>query len=307
MLRRQLRPLLVCALPLFLMACSVGSPGPAASGSSVASASPVVPTDRLRAQAQAALACWSDAVAANAGPGVVFIGELTGQVGEWEEAVGDNNKGALMSGSIHWTKSQPTATPPDGEIRWPDGRSLTVSLLSADKALHDLVDEPASPCSACRALELSDPRLTTAVVETATGPATTPVWEFRVAGSAVRVTRVAVARRITVVPPPWDPNDAPDGLSIETASWNADTMQLTVSFVGAPGKGDEPCGADYTGEAVESDLAVVVIVTARHSLPEGDCRQVGAMRTAIVELAARLGNRVVLEIQEGLPVPVLPG
>ena len=81
-------------------------------------------------------------------------------------------------------------------------------------------------------------------------------------------------------------------------------MQLTASFTGAPDGADKPCGEDYTAEAVESDLAVVVIVT-RHSNPSpGGCTLGGAVRTATAALAKPLGDRTVLEAMEGQPVPV---
>jgi len=79
-----------------------------------------------------------------------------------------------------------------------------------------------------------------------------------------------------------------------------------LSNVGAPLPGDQPCGEDYTGDAVESDLAVVVIVTRHaHATFGGGCSAVGADRNAVVTLAAPLGERAVLEVQQGLPVPVV--
>jgi hypothetical protein len=148
--------------------------------------------------------------------------------------------------------------------------------------------------------------LTTAPVQTSRGPAQTPVWEFAVLGTAVKVIRVAVAAGVTVTPPPWDPDHAPVGISIESAAGTAGGRQLTVSFTGAPAPGDQGCGADYIAEAVESSTAVVVIVTEhRHGLFEA-CTSVGAARTAVVDLAAPLGERAVLEVKEGLPVPVRP-
>ena len=137
------------------------------------------------------------------------------------------------------------------------------------------------------------------------GPATVPVWEFTIKGTAVRVTRVAVADRISVVPPPWDPSNAAEGIAIESAHGTPDARQLTVSFVGAPDRGDRPCGSDYTAEAVESDFAVVVIVIEHRNPTAGACSLVGAERAAEVDLAAPLGDRAVLEVQQGLPVPVL--
>ena len=52
-------------------------------------------------RAQTVLAAWAAAVAA-AGEhaAVTVVGELTGQIGDWEEAVGENNKRALMAGVV---------------------------------------------------------------------------------------------------------------------------------------------------------------------------------------------------------------
>jgi len=60
-------------------------------------------------------------------------------------------------------------------------------------------------------------------------------------------------------------------------------------------------------EAVESDLAVVVIVTRHpHAAPFGEaCSAVGARRTTTAALAAPLGQRVGLDLQQGTPVPVV--
>lgn len=263
-------------------------------------------TARLHQQAEADLARWAEAVAA-AGDGSSFVpvGELTGQVGDWEPDVGDNNKIAVMAGLVESDVSLPADPPPDGEVRWPDGSTTTVRLISAPEALARLkADADGSACSDCTPLQVTGARLTTAPVQTSRGPAQTPVWEFSVLGTAVKVTRVAVAAGVTVTPPPWDPDHAPVGISIDSAAGLVGGRQLTVSFTGAPAPGDQGCGADYTAEAVESSTAVVVIVTEhRHGLFEA-CTAVGATRTAVVDLAAPLGERAVLEVKEGLPVPV---
>ena len=116
--------------------------------------------------------------------------------------------------------------------------------------------------------------------------------------------RAAIADAIAIVLPPWNPNDPPVGLAIDSASGTVGGRQLTVAFVGAPLPGDQPCGEDYTAEAVESDLAVVVIVTRHPHVTIGACTAVGAPRTATLALAAPLGERTVLEVQQGRPVPV---
>jgi hypothetical protein len=271
----------------------------------------LLPNDsaKLHQQAQTALTRWADAVAAAGGQSAfVPVGELTAQVGDWEEAVGGNNKMALMAGLVEAAVSLAADTPPDGQLRWQDGTTKTVRLFSAQKALSDLkADATGSPCPECVPLQITGARLTTGPIDTSRGPAVAPIWEFTLQGTAVRVTRVAIADRVAVVPPPWDPNNAPVGISIDSATGTVGGQQLTVSFTGAPNPGSQPCGADYTAEPVESPTAVVVIVTEHpHSSFFGEsCTAVGAFRTAEVALSAPLGDRTVLEVQQGRAVAVL--
>lgn len=289
---RRLRPvvgLAIAGLALVLAGCLGSGDDPA----------------RLQQQARAALTHWADAVDGAGGPSsVVLVGELTGQVGDWEEAVGDNNKRALMAGLVEAAAGLPTETPRDGEVRWQDGTTTSVALISAQQALAAINAGTSGQCGDCTPLRLTDALLTSSTIETGRGSATAPVWEFTVQGTAVTVTRVAIAEAISVVLPPWNASDPPVGLAIDSASGSVDGRVLTVAFVGAPLPADQPCGEDYTAEAVESDLAVVVIVMRRSHPTMGACTAVGALRTATVTLAAPLGGRSVLEVQQGRPVPV---
>lgn len=261
--------------------------------------------DRLHEQARAALARWADAVTAANKGALVVVGDRTGQTGDWGEAVGENNKEALMAGQLRPAASLSAEIPAPGEVRWSDGTSTTFDLLSADQAIAEIVNSAEAPCSSCQPLQITAARLTTGLVQTSRGPATVPMWEFSVQGTPAKVTRVAVANPITVVPPPWDPNNAPDGISVQSARGTADARELTVSFIGSPGGAGQACGADYTAEAVESDLAVVVIVVEHRNPMPAACTAVGAERTAVARLTLPLGDRAVLEVQQGFPVPLL--
>jgi hypothetical protein len=198
------------------------------------------------------------------------------------------------------------ADPGTGVVTWDDGTTTAVETLSAKDAFADLRRTATSTCPECTPLVVIAARQSTVRIETSRGTATAPAWEFGIAGTSVRVTRVAVGldTAVTVEPPPWNADDPPVGLSIDSAAVTADGRQMTVSFVGAPGSQDEPCGAGYTAEAVESDLAVVVIVTEHGNASGGACTLVGAVRTATVDLARPLADRTVLEVREGRPVPV---
>jgi hypothetical protein len=282
-----------CAAPPTAVSPNAGSPLPSAT----------VPT-AAHQRAQVVLAAWADAVAAAGNhTSVTPIGELTGQIGDWEASVGDDDKRSLMAGYVVTVKELSEQAPPDGTVTWQDGTSTKVPLMAAQQAVGAIRSTPESSCSDCEPILLTEAQLTSGPIQTTRGPATAPVWEFIVQGSAVKVTRVAIASA-QVVPHlgEGDPELSPPVVS---ASGTVGGLQVTVAFFGAPNPGDQPCGADYTGEAVESDLAVVVIVTRHPHVSAGACRLVASRRTTTATLAAPIGDRVVLDLRAGTPVPVV--
>jgi hypothetical protein len=292
----------VLALLMTLSACASPVRAP---GASTGIEPEATPADRIHQQAHDALARWADAVRKSGGASITFTGELTSQIGAWEVAVGENNKLALEAGAVKAATTLPDETPSRSQVKWLDGSTVEVNVVSAAAALAAIVETAMDPCTDCTPLSITGASLATSLVETSRRPAEAPTWVFSIAGSNVRVTRVAVDESVTVVPPPWNANDPPVGPSIMSATGGADSKKLTVTFVGAVDDATKPCGADYTGEAVESELAVVVIVSERRHVEGEACRDVGAIRTADVRLASKLGDRTVLEVQQGLPVPVL--
>jgi hypothetical protein len=300
--------ILALLIACLLGACSSPSADATMSPSVGVSASPSAvrgATDPAAAhqRAHAVLSKWADAVAAaGAHATVTPVGELTGQIGDWEEAVGDNNKRALMAGMVAAASPLSEEAPPDGEVSWQDGTKTKVPLLSAQDAIVAMESTTAEPCSDCRDLLVTGSELTSGPIQTSRGPATAPIWAFTVQGTDVKVTRVAIADPVVVAP---DDVGSQLGLAIDSASGSVGGNELTVAFVGAPDPGDKPCGEDYTAEAVESDVAVVVIVTRHPHVTMGACSAVGARRTATATLAAPLGDRAVLDLQQGTPVPIV--
>lgn len=260
-------------------------------------------------QAREALERYDRAWAA-AGPGRRFVpvGGLVVQLGDWEAAVGDNNKPALGSGLVELAGELPDETPAPGDIRWADGNVARLPLVPATKAFERLRESHGGACAGCTPLRVTAARLTTAPINTDRGEATAPVWEFTLAGTAVRVAVVAVdlAGAIEVTPPPWDPYNPPGGVWIEGATLAADGRTLTVSFTGAK-EGDGPCAASYTARAVESGHAAAIIVDEHRNRPGAACTGEGYQRTATLVLSHPLGDRAVLEVVQGQPVPVTRG
>lgn len=281
---------------LLLAGCASPVAGPGDSGIPSRTALPV-PENRLDRQAHDALERWAAAVRANGGASISFVGPLTSQIGDWEEE-NEGYKAALDGGMVETVTELPQERPERREVKWVDGTNVEVEVHSARQALDELTGSAPADCQDCEPLRVTDANLATGLVETSNGPAEVPMWVYSVRGSAVRVTRVAVDGGVSVDPPPWDADDPPEGVSIEMAIGEPGSSELEVQFVGWP----DDCGVDYEAEAVESELAVVVIVS-----PDGEstCADlVGQLRTASVTLDADLGERVVLEVRQGLPVPV---
>ncbi|WP_319461997.1 hypothetical protein [Micromonospora sp. RTP1Z1] len=261
--------------------------------------------DRLRQQARDALTRYDKAVLdAGGAQGFVPVGELTGQLGDWEPANGDNNKQALLAGRVVAATALPATRLPRGKVVWENGRTQVVPLISPEEAFAQIAAAGAGDCSGCVPLEVTAARLTTVRILTTRGPAAAPAWEYTLNGTAVRLTRIAVApsAAIVVTPPRWGPEYPHGGLAIESATGTTTSGRLAVAFTGAPDPGSRPCGVDYSAEAVESINAVVVIVIEHRHADGETCGDIGAPRTATVDLARPLGERAVLEVQQGMPV-----
>ncbi|MEV6302134.1 hypothetical protein AB0M02_22150 [Actinoplanes sp. NPDC051861] len=261
---------------------------------------------RQNDQAREALARYEEAIRkAGGAPRYVPIGELTGQRGDWEAAVGDDFKRALGAGQVVTSSELPRAPRRTGEVSW-GSEELSLPLLSATEALDELaMTSHHENCPDCRPLDATGARFTTVTVQTTRGQARVPAWEYTLKGTKVRITRPAVGSvSVKLTPPSWDPYNTPAGLAIDSAVTKVGSRTLTVGFTGAPKGAADPCGADYEASAVESEHAVVIVVETRLNAAEQACPDIGFRRTAPVELAEPLGERAVLEVMQGLPVPV---
>lgn len=287
-----------------------GAPGPATENAG--NAGNMDGAARLEQQARDALARWDAAVAAAGdGQSVRFVpagpgAELTDLVGEWEPELAENGKLALSSGLFEAEAGAlDEARPAPGEVRWADGVTLAVPVLSATAALQAMRQVGCGPCDGTP-VALTGATLTMTTVSTNRGEATVPAWEYTVRGSAVRIVRVAVEQSATVdvTPPPWDPYNAPGGLRPDSATVAADGRTVTVRFVGGR-DGTGPCTSQYTARAIESDNAAVVVIDEHPDLsggPDQACNAIGYARTATLTLAEPLGERTLLDVVQGMPV-----
>jgi len=302
------------ALAIMVVAGLVGCGRPVSLDQGPAGPPPTEDTARMRQQAQDALARWDAAVKA-AGGSTMYV-PVRGQsfISDWKPEVGEKYKGSITNGRVELSGVDPALTLPSGKITWADGTTLEAKTMTTGEAVA-LFKAHSGRCEGCNdpIAPLTRALPTTIKVETTRGLAEVPAWMFRIADTDAWISQGAVAVGVQLAEPPWDSTNPPVGISIEKAAVEPGGRRLTVTIPGSPGSSKEPCGADYTAEAIESANAVAVIVHSvsyeqahpGEGLPRA-CPAIGAFRQATVDLAEPLGNRAVLESRTGMPVPLGP-
>ena len=97
------------AILALVAACATPGGGPGGSGLILTGASQE-PLDRLHQQAHDALERWAEAVRRSGGASITFVGDLTGQIGDWEATAGQN-KAALYAGMVESPRALSDETP----------------------------------------------------------------------------------------------------------------------------------------------------------------------------------------------------
>jgi hypothetical protein len=162
---------------------------------------------------------------------------------------------AFGSGHFRLAGTLP-AGPLPGLVRWADGTTLRLPLLTARAAFAELAAQ--RPCGgpyACGQLTVTSAQPGVVIVRTSRGLASVPAWRFTVAGLGWQVSEVAVARSALVVLPGYGPippggQNTPGVNGLTAVSANGRT--LTLSFIGSA------CDAAWGAYRYESDSTVVV-------------------------------------------------
>jgi len=208
-------------------------------------------------------------------------------------------KDAFASGHFRLAGTLP-AQPLAGLVRWADGSTLRLPLLTARAAFAELAAQ--RPCGgpySCGQLTVTGAQPDVVTVPTSRGLARVPAWRFTVAELGWPVSEVAVGRSALVVLPGHSPIPAPGrstpGIN-ELTAVSGDGRTLTLSFIGSA------CDAAWGAYRYQSGATVVVGSWQRPSAGSSPCPAVGIFRTARVTLSRPLGTRVVLDVASGLPL-----
>ena len=259
----------------------------------------------IRKQAHDALDRWEAAYAAAKQPVFIPVDPIRPSVvglagSENEKDIEDHR--FLLDGPV------PLETPVGAQLSWPSGQTRAITALTATQAYEAMTARYRAECGGCaptRTVRVTGARLTTVPIAAIDGPVTIPAWEFTLDSYQARVLMPAVAATDALVAPEASGEPPFRGVDFMTAKSTSDGRTLTVKLVGAQYGADKPCGKDYFLEAITSAHAVVIIVRTvdYKGLQVGACNMVGFDRTASVQLAEPLGNRVLL-VGSGHPVIV---
>jgi hypothetical protein len=256
--------------------------------------------DRRAAEVAAA---WRASSAAAGRDGFVPLGDLT--VLPKGAGFSNDTKLAYGNGWFRSTAQLSTKAPPAGSIRFSDGKTLSVPLVSAADA-YRAIDKGDPPCTSgrgvapavqppvpddplplkskaapgqCTALTVTGAKLGTVALRTNRGEATVPAWLFTVDEIAGPVARVAVAPpAIETVPSPDMPMPGHDSVTVDGA-------RLTYSIITG-------CAKDIVPLAYEAED--VVVVGVKSTPADGACPAIAKVEPVTVTLTAPLGDRVVL-------------
>ena len=154
------------------------------------------------------------------------VGELTGQVGDWEQEVGDNNKIALMTGEV------------DPRVVGGRGAGVGRGALGGRRHQYGRGDHRGGGIAAARrrrqprlrrlpaaAGDRGEPRHGAGPDESGAGDRADLGVHRRGDLRAVHPGGGRPDKSVTVTPPPWDAYNAPVGLWISSAEVSADGRQ----------------------------------------------------------------------------------
>ena len=295
------RAAVVAVAALAVAACGSQRAAPPAAGRATAPAAGQKGPAAFVARARQVTAQWDRSAAARiwrTGLVLMDASDLT-PVPSSAGFSSQQEKDAFGSGHFKLAGTLP-AGPLPGLVRWADGSTLRLPLLTARAAFAELAAQrPCGGPDACGQLTVTGAQPGAVTVRTSRGLASVPAWRFTVAGLGWKVSEVAVARNALAVLPGYGPippaGQNTPGVNVLTAV-SADGRTLTFSFIGSA------CDAAWGAYRFESNATVVVGSWEKPSAGNTPCPAVGMPRTARVTLSRPLGTRVILDVASGLPL-----
>lgn len=232
---------------------------------------------------------WADSGAATAWrTGFIPLSDLTSTDGfQTGEA-----KAAYADGAYRTEISLPRAAS-TGTVRYPDGTTMTVPVVSGDSAYRKLL-RGAPSCPNC-VLTVTAARLATTKLLTSRGEADVPAWIYTVREDSSPIIRVAVAESaITPIP---EVSTGPDsGAALASAMSLTSADGTAVGFTLGVGA----CDTEIVPMVKEYPTVIVIGGTARGTAEL--CTMQLVAHPAQVTLTAPVGARPIIDVGSGRPL-----
>ncbi len=257
---------------------------------SIATGNPVF-DDRARA----VIRVWTDAgMPERWSTGFVPLQDLT--VIPADPHLDEHRKLALLKGDLVLAAPVP-APVATGVVRFPDGSTMRVPLLTAPGALAAM---RSGSCAAgeCSPLPVTGLRLATTTVLTSRGEATVPAWRLSIDGLDAPVYRVAAAPAGITQVPAAPAADRPHQPELRSAQNLVSVHGRTVTFRLGLGM----CDKNVEVWVYQAAQAVVVGGTAQQ--PAGICADALKLQPETVTLSGPIGGRAILDAVTGQPLLV---
>jgi len=308
-----MRRIALWGLPLLLLITSCAGTGPGQPGAS--SEPPSQPTGEFERRAAQTAQAWRAAPGKEVWrTGFVPLQDLTVLPGD--PRFSEETKQAYVAGWFRTARPLPSQAPAQGSVRFPDGSTLSVPLVSAAAAYGVLDQGDPPPCrepasvaqqtttgpdgsvsytvpNTCTALLVTGATLGTVKLRTSRGEATVPAWLFTVRELATPVARVAVAPSAIAAKPTLQLPDQPNNAGLVAAHDLTAAKEATLTYrlgVGA-------CDKNITPLVYEQDDVVVVGGSVTRS--DGVCTDQLLLHPVTVTLKSPLGSRPVLDALSG--------
>jgi len=191
----------------------------------------------------------------------------------------------------------PESWPTEAVVRWSEGRTAMVPVLSPTQALDEIPRSYPIICKTCAPRVVTGARLTTMLLSTTTGEAQVPAWEFSLEGTTAAVLMPAIPETHVVKP-------VPEALSAsfpaaEEARVSGNGRELTLTFTGE----SPDCNVTYTAIHARSEHAVAVQIE-ESSKERCNFFDVGFQRQLTIHLDKPIGDDAVLDGRHGNPIRV---
>jgi hypothetical protein len=268
-------------------------------GTSPQATTRAVASGAFTSRAQQVIAQWKASPAARAWrTGLVLLGpgELTSLPRDAGFA-SQRQKDEFGSGRFRLAGALP-GQPLHGGIRWADGSTRAVPLLSARAAFRQLAANQACSVPPCGQLTITAAQPATVTLATSKGPAVVPGWRFTIAGLSWPVTEAAVAAGAFVtlpsrypLPPAGQNVPGVDGLTAVSADGRTLKLQFSTGV----------CITAWGVRGYQTGTAVVVGSWTSGGSSQA-CPAMAELRSSRLTLQHPLGARVVLDVASGLPL-----